>query len=160
MNAHDGVMAKAAHQTGLLPVVRAQVIVILHTIGNRKPGPNGRAIEPASKKNPLTAIARPRLSAKRDRNSGRDKCLFEFAKVLAQHIEIATRRKATWREPPAFRRRQPQSLVTRYPYRVRPTTLATRNGTSQRAAIVISVSAPRHPRDQKQYHGTAKGRNT
>jgi hypothetical protein len=89
MNAHNCVVADAAHQPSLLPIVRAQVIVIRYAIGNRKLSPNRGPIEPTSKINPLTAIAGPWLPAKRDGNAGRNQCLLDFAKMLARHIDMA-----------------------------------------------------------------------
>lgn len=87
MHAHNSIVAETTHQSRFLPVVRAQVIVIRHAIGNKKSLAYRRPIEPTGKVNPFAAIARPRFSAKRLGHAGHDQGLLEFCQMFAHHMD-------------------------------------------------------------------------
>src|SRR5262249_600860 len=86
MHSHDSVTTHAAHEPSLLAIVRATVVVIRHAVGEVEPCTNHRPIEPTSQIDPFTAIARPWLAAKRNRNLSGRKCLFKFSQMFAHGI--------------------------------------------------------------------------
>lgn len=82
-------MALRAHKASLLAVVRAAVLMFLNTRGQGKTTAHRLRIDEAVKVNPLSAIQRPRLSAKSLANSPREDCLLKRSQVLTGHTSNA-----------------------------------------------------------------------
>lgn len=83
---HYTVIAEIAHQTSLLAIVSAAMLMIRDAIGENKLLANLFEIEIAIDVNPLAAIARPRLPAIGFAHSGGMDRLFKFLKVDTKHV--------------------------------------------------------------------------
>ena len=85
MKANDCVMALGTDKAGLLPVVRATMLVIADAISERHTLSDALPIEKAVEKDPLAAVRGPSLAAEGLFVPGHDDLGFELSQMLAGH---------------------------------------------------------------------------
>lgn len=83
--AYNSVMANGTHETSLLPVMRASMYVILHTIRECEHVADRRDVEVAVEVNPFPAVLGPCRPAERFSNPASDDRLFKCSEVFASH---------------------------------------------------------------------------
>ena len=77
VNTHDSIVALRAIEPGLLSVVRATMLTVLHNVRKIEPLPDRIAVKVAVKVHPFTAVVRPRLPAIRFSHAGGDKIVLK-----------------------------------------------------------------------------------
>ena len=85
MYAHDRVMALLANETGFLPVVSSQMLVVLHAGRELDPLADRRPVQETVKVDPFAAIAGPGLAAKGYDQAGGEHLLLQCAQVFTDH---------------------------------------------------------------------------
>ncbi len=83
---HDGVMALPADETGFLPVVGSQMLVVLHARRELHPLADRRTVQQTVKVDPFAAITGPRLATKRNTQASRKHLLLKCAQVFTDHL--------------------------------------------------------------------------
>ncbi len=83
--AHDRIVAARTDEAKLLTIVSSAMRMDGDKFWKVYAGSNRRDIEEAIEVHPLTAILRPRLATRDNRNLSREKCLFERREVFADH---------------------------------------------------------------------------
>ena len=86
MYPHDGVMALLANETGFLPVVGSQMLVVLHAWRELNPLADRRTVQETVEVDPFAAITGPRLATKRNAQASRKHLLLKCTQVFTDHL--------------------------------------------------------------------------
>jgi hypothetical protein len=86
MYTHDGIMALLANETGFLPVVGSQMLIVLDAWLELHPLADRRTVQETVKVDPFAAIPGPRLATKRNTQTSRKHLLLKCSQVFTDHL--------------------------------------------------------------------------